>query len=340
MINVRFATKEEGQQLIRSNSSYYDRLSQTDIDWRARKEGATLNELIAYAEEQVQDITPRQKDIIKESVDYIDSRLNRLNAHLPLPEEIVFVSTAMGDEGYASAYTSRNVIFVNTNLLEYLEYRTKTLDADCWPFFLKDLSVLIAHELFHCTTRHSLAFRRAMYALIGFTVLDHDIEFPDHIRQMIMANPDVEHIDNYAEFTINGEKRRCVLLPLYNRTWAEACQDTGKSACFFNSIQASLIPLDDLDNPIAPDDVSDFWHKMGRNTDYVSAPEECLAVNFSFAIVESHEEIRSPKLIAAILDTLKGFLEDPSVYVNHNIQNQTNNERRKKEFAQAHSRGY
>ena len=48
MINIRFATKEEGQQLIRSNSSYYDRLSQTDIDWRARKEGATLNELITF----------------------------------------------------------------------------------------------------------------------------------------------------------------------------------------------------------------------------------------------------------------------------------------------------
>jgi hypothetical protein len=46
---------------------------------------------------------------------------------------------------------------------------------------------------------------------------------------------------------------------------------------------------------------------MGRNTDYVTAPEECLAVNFSFAIVESHEEIRSPKLISAILDTLKSF---------------------------------
>lgn len=167
--------------------------------------------------------------------------------------------------------------------------------------------MLIAHELFHCTTRHSPAFRRAMYALIGFTVLDHDIEFPDHIRQMIMANPDVEHIDSYAEFTIDGEKHRCALLPLYNRTWAEACQDTGKSASFFNSIQASLIPLDDPDSPVDPDDASDFWYKMGRNTDYVTAPEECLAVNFSFAIVESHEEIRSPKLIAAILDTLKSF---------------------------------
>ena len=213
----------------------------------------------------------------------------------------------MGDEGYASAYTSRNIIVVNSNLLEYTEYRINTLDADCWPFFLQDLSVLIAHELFHCTTRHSPAFRRAMYALIGFTVLDHDIEFPDHILQMIMANPDVEHIDSYAEFTIDGEKHRCALLPLYNRTWAEACQDTGKSASFFNSIQASLIPLDDPDNPVDPDDASDFWYKMGRNTDYVTAPEECLAVNFSFAIVESHEEIRSPKLIAAILDTLKSF---------------------------------
>ena len=41
-LNVRFASKEEGQQLILGNTQYYNRLTQVDIDWRARKENATL----------------------------------------------------------------------------------------------------------------------------------------------------------------------------------------------------------------------------------------------------------------------------------------------------------
>jgi hypothetical protein len=46
-INIRFASKAEAQELIPGNTQYYNRLKQMDIDWRARKENATLDELIA-----------------------------------------------------------------------------------------------------------------------------------------------------------------------------------------------------------------------------------------------------------------------------------------------------
>jgi hypothetical protein len=47
-INIRFASKAEAQELIPGNTQYYNRLKQMDIDWRARKENATLDELIAF----------------------------------------------------------------------------------------------------------------------------------------------------------------------------------------------------------------------------------------------------------------------------------------------------
>lgn len=67
----------------------------------------------------------------------------------------------------------------------------------------------LAHELFHCLTRNDADFRKTMYGLIGFTVMDHELELKGENKNMILANPDVEHIDNYAEFTINGQKRKC-----------------------------------------------------------------------------------------------------------------------------------
>ena len=77
--------------------------------------------------------------------------------------------------------------------------------------------------------------RQKMYAQIGFTVMDHDITFPEAISKRMIINPDVEHIDNYATFTINGEKRRCELIVLYEKSWAEASAEKGDQIvfCFF-----------------------------------------------------------------------------------------------------------
>lgn len=290
-LNVRFASKEEGQQLILGNTQYYNRLTQVDIDWRARKENATLDELISFAQSQVLDFTQREIDLVMGVVHFIEYRFYQFECKLPLPDEIVFVKTNMKDESNASAYTSGNMIFLNAHALFGFET------------FIREL---IAHELFHCLTRRSPEFRQKMYSLIGFTVMDHDIEFPEHIRRMIMANPDVEHIDNYAEFTIKGEKRKCALITTYGRTWTEASTLQGKPARFFNCTNTILVPLDDLDTRFPIREASDFWEKLGRNTNYVTAPEECLAVNFSYAIVYGpDQDYKSPQLIKAILNALK-----------------------------------
>ena len=286
-INIRFASKEEGQQLIKSNS-YYNRLTQMDIDWRARKNNATLSELIAFAQSNVRDFTEADKELVIHTVKFIENRLDELNSQLPLPDEIIFINTTMKDEGDAGAYTSGNMIFLNESCIvePYIEE-------------------LIAHELFHCITRHSPEFRQKMYNLIGFTVMDHDIELPERIKQIQMANPDVEHIDNYAEFTIDGVNRKCTLITYYTRSWAKASELQGPSAVFFRNIDVALLPLDDLEHPYSINDASDFWDKMGSNTDYINAAEECLAVNFSYAIVNGANMLyETPQLIESILNTL------------------------------------
>lgn len=302
-LNVRFVSKEEGQMLIQGNTQYYNRLSQVDIDWRVRKENATLDELKTFAKQQVLDFTQREMELVMSSVNFIEHRFDAFECQLPLPEEIVFVKTTMNDEGNASAYTSGNMIFLSDRVL------CQNMSLGCilggGSFVTVGLNILISHELFHCLTRRSPEFRRKMYALIGFTVMDHDIEFPEHIRRMIMANPDVEHIDNYAEFTINGVKRKCALITYYGRSWAECSALQGKPARFFNCTNTALVPIDDLSTHFAIHEASDFWEIMGRNTDYVAAPEECLAVNFSYAVVLGpHRDYKSPQLIKAILDAL------------------------------------
>ena len=63
------------------------------------------------------------------------------------------------------------------------------------------------HELFHCLTRSHPDFRAKMYAILGFTVVGEDYDFPPEIRERIISNPDVEHHNSHAAFDIGGEKR-------------------------------------------------------------------------------------------------------------------------------------
>ena len=124
-----------------------------------------------------------------------------------------------------------------------------------------------------------------MYSLISFTTTGTDFVFSPEIQNLILTNPDVEHLDNYAEFTINGEKRICELLVFSTKAWAEAYTEVGDETSFFDYYQAVLVPIDALDTYYPIEEVSDFWDVVGRNTDYVIAPEECLANNFSYTIV-------------------------------------------------------
>ena len=253
------------------------------------------------------EFTPSEIHLVETSVSFIEFQLNSLKCSLPVPQEIVFVKSTLKDESDAWAYTTGNQIFLNVRLLEHFLPKV----SEKVPFSKNmRFTVILAHELFHCITRHSPKFRQQMYALIGFTVMDHEIEFPETIRNAIMANPDVEHIDNYAEFNINGLRRKCVLLSLYTNSWAGAYAKQGDSASFFKNKQPYLLALDDLLTPIDIDDAIDFWAKIGKNTKYVSSPEECLADNFSYAVVLGPDrDYDSPWLIEAVLDTITNFKE-------------------------------
>ena len=196
-----------------------------------------------------------------------------------------------------SAYTHKTEIYVSDSLLK---------KSESMPLKFCDT---IAHELFHCLTRASPSFRSKMYGLIGFTVTGADHAFSPAIREMILANPDVEHMDNYATFTIDGMKRKCELIVLYTKTWAEASAEAGQDASFFKFNESVLVPIDALDTYYPVSKVSDFMDVMGRNTDYVFAPEECLADNFSYAVVYgmNGRKYGTPKLIADIIALLKEY---------------------------------
>ena len=309
-INYHFATLTEGQQLLEANHEFYNSMNQNNIDWRMRKTGATLNELKDFAQTCVRDFTDEEKAAITRAIASIEETLNTMGATLPFPDDIAFVRTTMEEEGNASAYTHKTEIYIGERILQkgipHDGDDEATTESNRLYF-----NYAIAHELFHCLTRNSPKFRSQMYSLIGFTTMGSDLTFSPDIQNNILINPDVEHIDNYAEFTINGEKRNCELLVLFTKTWAEAYAEVGDEASFFDFNQAVLVPIDALDTYYPIDEVPDFWEVVGRNTDYVIAPEECLADNFGFTVVYGlgGKDYQTPELITSIYNALRNYRE-------------------------------
>lgn len=296
-ISCHFASKAEGQKRLAANTEYYNRLNQNDIEWRMKKTGATIDELKAFAQTCVRDFTDEEKTVIGDAMAFIEGKLQAMGAALPFPEDdIVFIKTTAEEESGASGYTLMTDIYLGEKLLRL-------------GFTKPDrFREIIAHELFHYLTRNSPEFRRQMYSLIGFTVTGTDYVFAPAIQNMILNNPDVDHIDNYAEFTINGVKRNCALILLFTKTWAEASAESGDSASFFNCNQTVLVPVDELDTYYPTAEATDFWNVVGKNTDYVFAPEECLADNFAFAVLYGLDgkTYKTPQLITDILQRIKG----------------------------------
>jgi hypothetical protein len=297
-IKYRYATLEEGKQLFLANTDYLNSLTQNDLDWKMRKTGTTLDQYKAYGQTCVLDFTENDKAIIDRAIEHIEGLLEAMGARsLPFPDhDIVFVKTNMMEEYGAAAYTHKTEIYIGDMVME---------DTEMGPNYV---SFVIAHELFHCLTRNSPEFRRRMYGLIGFTIAETDFSFSPDIRDWILANPDVEHFDNYATFTINGQKKDCILVALYTKTWEEAYAQVGDEANFFAFNHSVLIPIDAPDTWYETDDASDFWDVMGENTDYVDAAEECMANNFAFSIVPDLEiEFKSPWLLEKVTALLKDY---------------------------------
>ena len=285
-LRYRFASQEEGRQLKMAGTDYFDSLTQNDLDWKLQSSGHSMEEFKAIAAEQIEEYSDAEKQALGKILDFIEARTAELGFRLPADQEIVFVKSRMGDEGFMGGYTLGNVIYFSADETEYLArafQENPGFDADYQEYIMHFDRALVTHEIFHCLTRNNAEFRRQMYSLIGFTVMDHEVELGPTVRDLLLHNPDVEHYDNWAEFTIGGQKRRCALLSVYPGTYAEAVAIDPK-AHFFDKMRSVLVPLDEPDTMIPVEEASDFYEVVGHNTDYVCAAEECLADNFSYLI--------------------------------------------------------
>lgn len=298
-INFHFATLEEGQQIISASDEFTQSLHKFDLVSRLQEAGMepTRENYRLLGKKSVMAWTEVEKQHINEAAAYLQHRIDSCGYKLPIPEDITLIKTSMVEEGRAAGYTRGTNIFLAS--CEKMTPRGKA--------FLK---VLLAHELFHVLTRTCPDFREAMYAQIGFKLIGHDIKANDKLLEMRITNPDVNRYDSYSMFTIDGRKIPCAM-------WFHTDTFDYKGGPFFTYGKPGLLPLDKDFNPILNEDgtpviyptekASDFFDMVGKNTSYIINPEEVLADNFAFALLDYFMEGNpSPEVTARLREVMKG----------------------------------
>lgn len=295
VLPYHFADKEEGGKLLMSCKDYYDGFTENDLAFRMQRTDATLEEYKAFAKDQVLDFTDEEKTLIDEYMARIEKKIADNGLHLPPLDEIVFVCTTMAEEGNVSGYTHGTHIYLGRDLLNgFISEGT----------YNSNLEYILAHEVFHCLTRCNPDFRAEMYKIIHFTVQEEEYEIPPSVKEYFISNPDVEHHNAYAEFMIDGEPVRCFLAAVTRKHFEK------EGERFFDTLTAALVPVDGTDIYYYPEDAPNYNDVVGDNTGYTIDPEECMADNFSMAVVfgmkgPEGDGYATPEIIEAILSYLK-----------------------------------
>lgn len=284
-----YANASEGIELRMSNTDYFEKMTQNNLDYRVGKKGATLDEFNALAQEQGDDFTEEEIQGIDETLNRIEARFSEIGFDYPANLEIIFVKNKMKDEYGAVAYTHQNQIYLEGDNLDFMLGIPGLLDGT------------IAHELFHILSRNDPEFRQEMYNIFGFKITDEP-EFSPEIRDIIGSNPDVEEFDSYAMFNINGEMTKGVVVTLLKKPYSEG-------ADLLSNYSTGIVPYDNPNIYYTIDEVSNFWDIFGENSNYVIATEEGIADNFSSAVVYGMDGrgYKDPELIQSMLDVMANY---------------------------------
>lgn len=299
-IVYRYAAKSEGASLLLSNQKYYDGFSQNDLDYRMQKNHAGMEEYLSFVPEQVLDFTEDEKALIDSCFASMNKTLTEKGYTLSQLDEVVLIKTTMKEEADATAYTHGTQIYIG----EYLLNETLSAEGEEKEEWIAIMYEVLWHELFHCLTRCNPDFQVKMYDLIHFTITDKDFTLPASVMEYHISNPDVEHHNSYATFRIDSKDVDCFV------DWVTTKHFEKEGEIFFDFTTTALIPIDGTDIYYTPEQAENFDEVFGKNTDYVTDPEECMADNFAGAILygvdgPDGKGYSSPDIIKGILAILK-----------------------------------
>lgn len=291
-----FASKVEAQRILSTKDTFLERMSPFDRAARMKTDhDVSETEFIKFVKSSALEWTEHEKNVVETAYKNIQTTIARLS--LPLPDKYYVIKTSGEEEGNA-AYTRRNSIVLPKNILESSG---------------NDLKRILAHELFHISSRNNPKLANLLYETIGFHYCG-EIRFPSNIASRKITNPDAP-MNNYCIQLRLGKETVWAVPILFSRV---PRYDVSRGGEFFEYLQFSFVLVEQPATSGAPrilynssgprlvsmQQVAGFFDKVGKNTDYIIHPEEILADNFALLALDKHD-VNSPEVLSRMQHTLE-----------------------------------
>lgn len=211
------------------------------------------------------------------------------------PDTVILIKTKGNHYGDGTYYTREHCIIIPAN--ELAAGKTN-------PF-----TTTMFHELFHVYSRLNPEKRAKLYKLIGFEDIGlNKLRMPDALAARVLYNPDGVDFAQKITLTLDDNSRIEAIPVLF------ANHEGFKSGqlAFFAYVEFSLYQIEankdgtykvlTQDNgytsTLKMDNLPDFFRQIKDNTGYIIHPDEVLADNFSFIMVEKNGARVSAKFSA------------------------------------------
>jgi len=237
--------------------------------------------------------------VVTHVVDWKDVEITRLigdfqridalakDLFIKLPDPIHMVkTTGQEDIREAAAYCRGNTIVLNQGTVFRGPFRT------------------LIHELFHIQSQFDSVKRKELYALIGFTECN-EVGLPPELAAERLTNPDAPKLNARIHVTVKDKEYDVIPVLLYNasRGWS-----------FFDRLYIKMMVVENIGTQekeewkyqetegkaliFDPKECDNFNSQVGNNTRYNFHPDEVLADNFRFMLL--NESVPTPSLTAGI----------------------------------------
>jgi hypothetical protein len=295
---VRFASPDEGREILTADDAFTASLSPFDLQCRMKtSKDVTLADWKQFVAQHVRPWEKADVELISLALERLNKRLAAFR--LPLPPVINLVRTT-GDEESNAAYTRGTAIVLPSKVLGYPA---------------PQLDRLLAHELFHLLSRHDGAIRARLYGIIGFELCE-PIDLPRSLAPRRITNPDAPLVDCTIALKRADGKMVFGAPVLYASTRE---YDAKRGASLFQSLVFRLLvverrgggrwePVLARGEPVVidPHKEPEFLDKVGKNTNYLIHPDEILADNL-VCLVMDDKDISTPR----ITDEMRRMLAKP-----------------------------
>lgn len=302
-ISFEVVSRAQGQQFFVSNIEQAH-ISPICVDICMRQANSDYDAFLDVCNDDVIDVP----DSLLFLIDTLEARMNRridaLDLNFPFSQPIPVANSKMLAWDHAAGFTLGTYIFIDFEMLKlYYDYDSQNGTGYAETLFW--------HELCHVLDRLYPYFRKQFYSLIDFEILSDEIPIPEDVTNTLLYNPDVNRHDSFAKFKINGEDKNCMLIT--------RCPDSvyvqgeGLMDYFTSNKGIYLLALNENNEPYKVDgqwamyhasEVSNFDYVMSNgNTSYCVDPEECIADNFSFAIMQDQSR-PNQELLKRILEVI------------------------------------